>query len=124
VNIKYRGIDKVKKYKTIITILSLTLLSGCYLSNQILAKKMIEKYSDNQNYVSLFGEIIECNESDIVIRCEELNTYISYEDEMCDYYIYSNEYLDLSIGDTITYITVTFHFCNGHKLPIVEIKKW
>lgn len=33
-------------------------LSGCNLSNQKLADKMMEKYSDDQNYISLVGEVV------------------------------------------------------------------
>lgn len=106
----------------VITLLSV-LLYGCYSSNQKLAKKMIEKYSDNQNYITLSGEVIEFNDNNIKIKCEELNTYISYEDEICDYYICSDKIIDLCVGDQIYFVTVPFHFYNGHKLPIVEIKK-
>ena len=83
---------------------------------------MIEKYSNNQNYVTLTGEIIEINENNAVIKCEELNDYISYEDELCDYYIYSEEFVELQIGEIIQFTTVPFHFYNGHKLPIVELR--
>lgn len=102
----------------LLTILS----SGCNSSNRKLTKKMIEKYSDNQSYVSLSGEIIEVYGNNAVIKCEELKTYISYEDDTCDYYIYSNQILNLDVGDKIVFSTVPFHFYNGHKLPIVELK--
>ena len=83
---------------------------------------MIEKYSNNQNYVALSGLIVEFNENNVIINCEELKTYITYEDEICDYYIYSERIIDLNVGDTIDFMTVPFHFYNGHKLPIVELK--
>ena len=103
-------------------LLFIMLLSGGYPSNQKLAKKMIEKYSNNQNYVALSGLIVEFNENNVIINCEELKTYITYEDEICDYYIYSERIIDLNVGDTIDFMTVPFHFYNGHKLPIVELK--
>ena len=102
--------------------LLVTFLFGCKSSNQILAKKMIEKYSNNQNYVTLTGEVIEQNQYRIVIKCEELNDYLSYEDELCRYYIYSDEFLVLQVGEEIQFTTVPFHFYNGHRLPIVELK--
>lgn len=111
----------MKKLAIFITLL-VVLLSGCNISNQKLAKKMIEKYSDNQNYVTLTGEVIEFNENNVIIKCEELNDYISYEDELCDYYIYSDQFVELQVGDEIQFTTVPFHFYNGHKLPIVELK--
>lgn len=100
----------------------LALLVVCNLSNQKLADKMIEKYSDDQNYVSLIGEVVECNANSVEIRCDELKNYIYYEDEICEYYIYSTQIFDLSVGERIEFTTVPFHFYNGQKLPIVELK--
>ena len=111
----------MKKFAILISLL-VVFLTGCNLSNQKLANKMIEKYSEDQNYVTLTGEVIEINENNIVIKCEELNDFISYEDELCDYYIYSDDFVELEVGDEIKFSTVPFHFYNGHKLPIVELK--
>ena len=111
----------MKKLAIIIILLLVTLLSGCYSSNEKLAKKMIEKYSNDQNYVTLSGEIIDFHENDVIIKCEELESYIGYEDEFCDFYIYSDQIIDLSVGEKISFTTVPFHFYNGHKLPIVEL---
>lgn len=83
---------------------------------------MIEKYSEDQNYVTLMGDVIECNDNNVIIWCEELPDYISYEDERCDYHIYSDKFIELSVGDQIEFTTVPWHFYNGHKLPIVELK--
>ena len=111
----------MKKFAILISLL-FVFLTGCNISNQKLAKKMVEKYSDNQNYVTLIGEVIEFNENNVIIKCEELNDYINYEDELCDYYIYSDQFMELQIGEEIQFTTVPFHFYNGHKLPIVELK--
>lgn len=111
----------MKKYAILISLL-VVFLTGCNLSNQKLIEKMIEKYSEDQNYVTLTGEVIEINENNVVIKCEELNDYISYEDELCDYYIYSDEFVELEVGDEIEFTTVPFHFYNGHELPIVELR--
>ena len=112
----------MKKFTILVIFLLVTFLFGCNISNQKLAKKMIEKYSDNQNYVTLTGEVIEFNENNVIIKCEELNDYISYEDELCNYYIYSDQFVELQVGEEIQFTTVPFHFYNGHKLPIVELK--
>lgn len=111
-----------KSQVLIALLLVVTFLSGCTLSDQILAKKMIEMYSDNNNYVDLSGEIVEFNENDVVIKCEELKEYISYQNELCDYHIYSDQLIELSVGNQIDFVTVPYHFYNGHKLPIVELK--
>lgn len=112
----------VLKILAILIALLAVFLVGCNLSNQRLAKKMIEKYSEDQNYVAFIGEIIEIDDNNVVIKCEELHDYISYEDEICEYYIYSDEVVELQIGEEIQFTTVPFHFYDGHKLPIVELK--
>ena len=112
----------MKKFAILISSLLVVLLTGCTLSNQRLAKKMIEKYSEDQNYVTLTGEVIEINKNNAIIKCEELNDYISYEDDLRDYYIYSDQFVELQVGEEIQFTTVPFHFYNGHKLPIVELR--
>ena len=112
----------MKKFRFLI-ILLVTFLSSCTLSNHILAQKMLKKYSDDQSYVTLSGEITKINKNNnVIIKCEDLNNYINYQSELCDYHIYSTYIIELSIGDKIDFITVPFHFYNGHKLPIVELK--
>lgn len=112
----------MKKFRFLI-ILLVTFLSSCSLSNHILAQKMLKKYSDDQSYVTLSGEITKINKNnDVIIKCEDLKNYINYQSELCDYHIYSTYIIELSIGDKIDFVTVPFHFYNGHKLPIVELK--
>ena len=103
-----------------VILLSVMMFSGC--SDLILKNKLLQKYSDDQNYVALSGKIVEVDGLVVVIQCEELSEYLSYEDDLCEYYIYSKQILDLKVGDEIQFITVPFHFYNGHKLPIVELK--
>ena len=105
----------------LISVVCVLLFISCNF-NEPLRNKMIDYYSKNTNYVVLSGEIVEFNQNYVKIKCEELNNYISYEDEICDYYIYSKQLIELSIGAQITFTTGPFHFYNGHKLPIVELK--
>ena len=112
----------MKKIICILCILSLILITGCTATNNKLIKKMNEKYSIDKSYVLLSGEVIELDGNNIIIKCKELKEYINYEDDFCDYYIYSTEIIELPIGEQIYFKTVPFHFYNGHKLPIVEIK--
>ena len=84
---------------------------------------MIVKYSDDQNYVILTVEFTEFDKNNVIIKCEELRNYLSFQKELCDYYIYSDNFVQLQAEDEIEFVTVPFHFYNGHKLPIVELKK-
>ncbi len=96
---------------------------SCYPALENLKSKMIDKYTNDKNYVALSGEIIESNDNLVEIKCEELINYINYAKETCYYYIYSEQTIELSVGDQIKFITVPFHFYDGQKLPIVELKK-
>lgn len=98
-------------------------MTCCYPSNTVLRKKMIAKYSDDQNYVILTVEFTEFDKNNVIIKCEELRNYLSFQKELCDYYIYSDNFVQLQAEDEIEFVTVPFHFYNGHKLPIVELKK-
>ena len=98
-------------------------MTCCYPSNTVLRKKMIAKYSDDQNYVILTGEVTKFYKNNVIIKCEELRNYLSFQKELCDYYIYSKNFVQLQAEDEIEFVTVPFHFYNGHKLPIVELKK-
>ena len=82
----------MKNFAILISLLAV-FLTGCNLSNQKLTKKMIEKYSEVRNYVTMTGEVIEINKNNAIIKCEELNDYISYEDDLRDYYIYSDQFV-------------------------------
>ena len=76
----------MKKIAFLISLL-VVFLTGCNFLNQRLVEKMIEKYLEDQNYVTLTGEVIEFDGNFVVIKCEELNDYLSYEDEFCEYSI-------------------------------------
>ena len=114
---------KKRIFTFLVLFLLLFSLTGCNLFDKKLAERMIEKYSEDQNNVVFIGEVVEYDGNDVIIKCEELKNYLSYEDELCDYYIYSTHSIELSVGEQIEFTTVPFHFYNGHKLPIVEIKK-
>ena len=107
--------------KIFLLIIVMILLTSCYPSNQVLYGKMIDMYSEDENYISLCGVIIAYSDNIATIECEELKSYLSYQGDSCDYYIYSSRKLDLNIGDTINFVTIPYHFYNGHKLPIVEV---
>ena len=111
----------MRKFLMVAIIIVCMLLSGCHSSNKKLGDKMIDKYCEDNNYVSLSGEVVKFENNVILIECKELKNYIEYEDDLCDFYIYSSQPLELSIGEKVDFKTVPFHFFNGHELPIVEL---
>ena len=111
----------MKKLVVIVLLLFIAILSSCKVSPHTI-KKMIEKYSDDQNYIALSGEVMEFDDSEVSIKCEEIRTYIPYQSPICSYHIFSEEILNLNVGDDIDFVTVPEHFFDGHHLPIVEVK--
>lgn len=106
-----------KIFVMLMVCLLVVLLAGCHfyeMHDKLLAKKMTEKYSDDQNYVTMIGEIIEYDGGCVTIKCEGKSA--------CEYLIYSDDPLELPIGEQVEFTTVPFHFYNGHRLPIVELK--
>ena len=105
----------------IISILPIFVLVSYLLRDRVLGEKMIEKYSDNQNYVEFTGEVLKCDGQYIEIKCAEMGNYVrAYEEHY--YYVCSDQVIDFDIGTEINFVTVPYVFYSGHKLPIVEIK--
>ena len=114
-----------KIFVMLMVCLLVVLLAGCHfyeMHDKLLAKKMTEKYSDNLNYITLVGEVIECNDNHVIIESNELKPYLSYVDGPVEYFIYADSFIELKVGEQIEFTTVPFHFYNGHELPIVELK--
>lgn len=120
----------MKKTLKIVLLISLVLFCLSFifflnrvLSDELLSKRLIKIYSEDQNYVTLVGEIIIIEENKVEIKCEGLKEYIPYQSEYCSYHIYSNTALNLAIGDIVNFTTVPHHYYDGHDLPIVELCK-
>ena len=57
--------------KIFLLIIVMILLTSCYPSNQVLYGKMIDMYSEDENYISLCGVIIAYSDNIATIECEE-----------------------------------------------------
>ena len=82
--------------RVILLILILFGITGCQASNK---KEMLEIYSNDENYITLQGEIVEMNNTNndifVSIKCEELKQYIPYEKDICEYWIFSKQITNL-----------------------------
>ena len=105
----------------VMMIIFIFIIFGCQPSNKKLANSMLEKYCDDNNYVKVSGIVMQYDGNEMLVECNDLNKYISYENGITEFYVYSNETLDIDVGNEIEFITVPYHFYNGHKLPIVAI---
>lgn len=98
-------------------------LTSCQVSH----KKMLEVYSNDDNYITLKGEIVEINNTNneilLSIKCEELKQYLPHESDICEYLIFSEQIVDLYVGDIITFVTAKVRFKYIKWLPIVSINK-
>lgn len=88
---------------------------------------MIEIYLNEDNYITLTGEIIEIKQEEttiwMIIKCDQLKEYIDIQNEMHTYWVFSEAIANLSVGDTITYATASVRIRNIEWLPIVAIEK-
>ncbi len=114
--------------KTLSTILTFVfiLLAFCSCNfNTPLRKKMLEYYSDDDNYVELQGSVISPEndrgymEIDILTESHgfPLNAQTGYGE------FESGLIYNLNPGDEITFISAPMYFYNGHVLPIMALKK-
>lgn len=99
-------------------------ITGCQSSNK---KEMLKIYSNDENYITLKCEIIEINNTNkdilVSIKCEELKQYIPYEKDICKYLIFSEQTIDIHIGDIVFFVTSNVRFEYIEWLPIVSITK-
>ena len=97
-------------------------ITGCQHPNK---NEMLKVYSNNGNYITLQGEIIEINNTNnnifVTIKCEELKKYIPNEKDVSEYLIFSNYDIDIQDGDNVRFITSNIRFKYTRWLPIVSI---
>lgn len=92
----------------------------------ILAKKMLEYYRDDNNYVELEGVIVSKDNKADVLYIEittENHDFSTFNDKSTDFRIYSETDVELNIGDTLKFISAPMYFYNGHRLPIISLEK-
>lgn len=90
--------------------------TGCQIAINRMKKNLLEIYSNDKNYFTLTGEVIEINFDNlnkIKMKCGEL--------EEDSYIIFSDSNLDLNIGDVIDFTTVLSD--DDDWLPIVAISR-
>lgn len=114
----------MKRIILVILIFVLFGIAGCQPPGK---QKMIEIYSNDENYITLKGDIIEIDNTNndvlVLIKCEELKQYILNEKDFCKYIILSNHNIDIRVGDEVTFITSSVRFKYIEWLPIVSITK-
>ena len=114
----------MKRIMLFVLIFVLFGITGCQSPNK---HKMIEVYSNNENYITLQGEIIEINNINnnilVTIKCEELKNYIPNEKDVSEYLIFSNYDIDIQVGDNVLFITSNIRFKYIDWLPIVSITR-
>lgn len=117
----------MKRLVFLIILFSLIITTGCQTALERDKKEMLEIYCNDENYISLTGKVITINSNEhdtmVVIKCESLKQHILDEDDECEYWVFSNSNLNITVGDMITYITVKVRIKNNEWLPIVAINK-
>lgn len=115
-----------------ILLVIILLLSSCDF-NAPLRNKMVDYYSENINYIELYGVIVSINiiEStqenilEIDILTENHSFPINTETGYGEFVIVSyDQYdFDLEANDEIIFNSAPMYFYNGHYLPITSLEK-
>lgn len=116
----------MKKILYIILLFTVMFTSGCHTANQKLKGRMLNEYCNEENYISLQGEVTKIeseNSKFVTIRCEGLTSYIDCLDGEIECWICSNHQIILNVGDHIDFTTVPIQFYDNQKLPIVAISQ-
>lgn len=127
----------MKNIISCILIFSLYFLAGCSNPASITKTKeeYLKIYNNEENFITLTGEIIQFeyeyfensnyshHNTIVYIRCEEFEKYLPINNDIQEFWIFSNSYLDLSVGDVITFTMCEKKPKGNVWLPIVEIIK-
>lgn len=127
----------MKKIISCILIISLFFITGCGdpLSITKTKEQYLEIYNNEENFITLTGEITQfeykyfenadySHHSIIVdIRCDEFKKHLSIDYDIQEFWIFSNSYLDLGVGDIITFTMCKKKSEHNTWLPIVEVIK-
>lgn len=115
-----------------ILLVNIFLLSSCDF-NAPLRNKMVDYYSENENYIELYGVVVSINiiEStkenilEIDILTENHNFPINAETGYGEFVIvnYDQYDFDLEASDEIIFKSASMYFYNGHYLPIISLEK-
>lgn len=115
----------MKKVICLAVLFILVLTTGCQTAIERDKAKMLEIFQNTDNYITLTGTVIQVDNGShrtkIVVRCEELKQLLAQEDDECEYWVFSNSNVNISVGDSIVYTTVPLQDPYGTWLPIVAI---
>lgn len=113
----------MKKIRNLINIFILISLTSCTTPLERQKRKMIEICSNDENYITVTGEITEIIQrvnylTKFIIKSDELMQYFSCEINEYEHLIHSSLNVSLEVGNVITYTTLIYF---PDWLPIVAI---
>ena len=116
----------MKKRTLFLLLLIVTLgITACDF-NSPLRDKMIEYYSDDNNYQSLDGVVVNIESNILEINITTPNHSFPININGCQEFElmnYGDWVSDIKVGDEISFISAPMYFYNGHCLPIVSLEK-
>ena len=115
----------MKKVICLVVLFILVLTTGCQTAIERDKAKMLEIFQNTDNYITLTGTVIQVDNGShrtkIVVRCEELKQLLAKENDECEYWVFASSNVNISVGDSIVYMTVLFQDPHRHWLPIVAV---
>lgn len=115
---------------SLFTLIFALLLSACDF-NGPLRNKMVEFFSDDNNYETLTGVVVEKSYSEmystelvikLTSKSQKLPLYTSDSDALFNFH-YLGDSKDIQLNDVLTITTSLWSFYNGDSCPIVALEK-
>ena len=122
----------MKKVLSCILLFSLFFFTGCIKTTK---EEYLKIYNNEENFITLTGEITQCEYKNIeasnrlnytvivYVKSGELEKYIGTNSDSQEFWAFSDLYLNLAIGDKITFTLCKKNPKGTAWLPIVEIIK-
>ena len=122
----------MKKVLSCILLFSLFFLTGCIKTTK---EEYLKIYNNEENFITLTGEITQCEYKNfeasdrlnytviVYVKSGELEKYIGTNSDSQEFWVFSDLYLNLVVGDKITFTLCKKNPKGTAWLPIIEIIK-
>ena len=120
----------MKKLISFLLIFVMLFLSSCDVFGEKMRRHMVEYYSNDEHYAELSGTVasieapyIRVNNIQVLTEIHDFPIYKTTDQEIFTIVNYKDLSFNINVGDEIVFTSAPMCFYNGHRLPIVELKR-
>lgn len=120
----------MKKLISFLLIFVMLFLSSCDVFGEKKRRRMVEYFSNDEHYAELSGTVasieapyIRVNNIQVLTEIHDFPIYKTTDQEIFAIVNYKDLSFNINVGDEIVFTSAHMHFYNGHRLPIVELKR-